>query len=64
MTLTISNKSEITGFTWKKWQTYWESSENFDPHIYAIARFVADGVAILVFVSVVVEADDSPASIL
>ena len=51
-------------FKWKKHQIYWESPQIFDPHISAIARFVIDGVAKLVFVSVVAKADDSPAQTL
>ena len=47
------------GFTWEKYQIYWESPEVFDPHVSAIARFVVHNVANLVFVSVVLEADDS-----
>ena len=49
------------GFTWKIKQIYWKSQQVFYPHISAIFRFVVDGAAKLVFVSVVVEADDSPA---
>ena len=40
---------------------FWESPQVFDDHVSAIARFVVDGVAKRVFVSLVVEADDSPA---
>ena len=43
---------------------YWESSHIFNPHITAIVRFVVEGVAKLVFVSVVIKAGDSPASTL
>ena len=39
---------------------YWESPQ-VDPHISAIVRFVVDGIAKLICVSVVVEAVDSPA---
>ena len=46
------------GFTWKK--IYWEYPRVSTPYIYAIL-VVVDNVAKLVFVSVVVEADDSPA---
>ena len=64
-------KRKILGFTWKKEkntrfymkkeQIYWESSEDFATLIFAIIYFVVDGVAKLVFVSVVVKADNSPA---
>ena len=40
---------------------YWESPQVFDPYISAIVRFVVDGIAELVYVSGVVEADDLPA---
>ena len=40
------------------------SPQVFDPHICAIFDLVVDSVAELVFVSVVVEADDSPAATL
>ena len=49
------------GFTWKKQQIYWESPQVFDADISAFVRFVVDDVAKLVFVSVVIEAEDSPA---
>ena len=50
------------GFTWQKIPNLLGGvSTSFDPHISAIVRFVVDGFADLVFVSVVVEADDSPA---
>ena len=39
----------------QKTQIYWESPQVFDSHIFAIVRFVVDGFAKLVFVSVVVE---------
>ena len=52
-------KSRI--FIWKKYKIYWESPQVFDLHISAIVRFVVDGFAKLVFVSVALEADDSPA---
>ena len=39
----------------KKRANLWDSPQVFDPHISAIARFVVDGVAKLVFVSAVVE---------
>ena len=55
---------KFLGFTWKKWQIYWESLPFLDLHISAIARLVVDGVAKPVVVSVVVEADDSHASTL
>ena len=56
------NKSEITVFYMeKKQQIYWESLQVFDPHISGIVRFVVYGVAKLVLVSVVVEADNFPA---
>ena len=42
-------------------QICWDSPQVFDPHISAIVRFVVDGVAKGVFLSVVVEADDSSA---
>ena len=48
-------------FTWKKEHFYWESSQVFDSHIFAVVRFVVEGVAKIIFVSVVVEVDDSPA---
>ena len=48
----------------RKQQIYWESSDVFGSHIPAIVRFVVDGVAKPVFVSVVLEADDSPAPVL
>ena len=48
------------GFTWKKWQVYWEFPQVFDPHVSAIIRFVVDGAAKLVLVSVAVETNDSP----
>ena len=51
-------------FTWKKKQIYWESPQVFYPHISAIFHFVVGGVVKVIFVSVVVEADDSPASTL
>ena len=40
---------------------YWQSPKSFDPHISPMVRFVVEGVAKLVFVSVGAEADDSPA---
>ena len=40
---------------------YWEFPQVFAPHISAIACFVVGGVAELVFLSTVIEADDSPA---
>ena len=43
----------------KKLQIWWGSPQVFDPHISTTVRFVVDGVAKLVFVSVVAEADDS-----
>ena len=49
------------GFTWKKQQIYWESPQVFDAHISTIVRFAVNGVAELIFVSVVVEAEDSSA---
>ena len=39
----------------------WESPQVFDPLISSIAPFVVDSVAKLVFGSVVVDADNSPA---
>ena len=57
----LSNKSEISGlYMKKKTQIYGESPQVFDPHISEIDRFVVDGATKLVFVSYVVEADDSP----
>ena len=52
------------GFTWKKQQIYWESPQVYDANISAMVLFVVDGVAKLTFVSVFVEAEDSPASAL
>ena len=49
------------GFTWEKYQICWESLQVFDLSISAIFCFVVDGVATLVFLSVVVEAGDSSA---
>ena len=49
------------GFTWRKYYIYRESPKAFDPHISAIFRFVVDGVGKLLFVTAVVEADDSSA---
>ena len=43
---------------------YYESPDVFGPHIPAIVRFVVEGAAKPVFVSVVLEADDSPAPVL
>ena len=40
---------KLLGFTWNKKQIYWEPPQVFDPHIPAIAQFVVDGVAKLVF---------------
>ena len=48
-------------FTWKKKEIYWEFPQIFNPLIYQTIRFVVDGVAKLVFVSVVAETDDSTA---
>ena len=47
------------GFTWKKIADLLGVSKVFDPHIFAIVRFVVDSV--VKFLSVVVEADDSAA---
>ena len=44
----------------KKTQIFGESPQVFDPHISEIDHFVVDGATKLVFVSYVVEADDSP----
>ena len=49
------------GFTWKKQQIYWKSPQIFDPHISTIFHFVVDDVWKIVFVSVIVGEDDSPA---
>ena len=49
-------KSEITGFYMEK-NSKLTRSQVFDPRISAIVRFVVDGVAKLVFVSVAVEAE-------
>ena len=56
------NMNEVTdlkswGFTRKMQQIYFDFLQVFYPPISAIVRFVVDGVARLVFVSVVVEAD-------
>ena len=46
-------------FTWKNKEIQWEFPQIFNPLIYATVRFVVDGVAKLVFVSIVAETDDS-----
>ena len=51
----------MTGFNMEILASYGESPQVFDPHISAIVCFVVDGVTKLIFVSVVVEVDDSPA---
>ena len=56
----VTNLKSV-GFTWKKIVNLLGSPQVFHPHISAIFDLVVDGVAELVFVSVVVEADDSPA---
>ena len=48
-------------FTWKKQQIYWESPQAFNLNISAIVHFVVDDGAKLVFLLVIVEADDSTA---
>ena len=49
------------GFTWRKVADLLViSTEVFNPHISVIVRFVVNGVAKLLFESVLVEADDSP----
>ena len=53
-----SNKSEISGFYKEKNSKF---TGSFNPHISATVCFVVDGVAKLVFVSIVIEADYSPA---